>query len=49
MARKTEKIIVRRKVRGQWRDVTVYVERKSSAGIVDRLVRKHKMKVISRT
>lgn len=39
---------VRRKVKGAWRTVEIRVERKRSAAILDRLVRKHKLLVITK-
>jgi len=39
---------VRRKVNGQWRVVEIRIERKRSFAIVDRLIRKHKLQVVTK-
>lgn len=42
---KHETIFVRRRVNGRWHVVEVRIERKRKAGILDRLVRKHKLQI----
>ena len=40
-----ETMFVRRKVNGQWRVVEVRIQRKRKAGVLDRLINKHKLAV----
>ena len=43
-----ETMFVRRKVNGQWRVVEIRIERKRRVGILDRLIRKHKLELVSK-
>lgn len=43
-----ETMFVRRKVNGQWRVVEIRIERKRRQATVDRLVRKHKLQVVTK-
>lgn len=43
-----ETMFVRRKVNGQWRVVEIRVERKRRLAIANRLIRKHKLQVVTK-
>lgn len=45
---RSETIFVRRKVNGMWRVVEIRIERKRKLAILDRLVRKHKLAIITK-
>ena len=44
---KHETIFVRRRVNGCWRVVEIRIERKRKTSILDRLVRKHKLQIVT--